>query len=159
VEYHLAQVNIARMLQPLDHPVMADFVNNLDRINALAEQSEGFVWRLVEDGNSATALHVFDDRFLIINMSVWSSIEALFNFTYKTAHTEVFRRRKEWFSKLGRMHMVCWYIRSHSVPGVEEAKLRLAYLDTHGETPYAFTFKSQYGVRDLLNYSPLNRDP
>ena len=80
-EYHLAQVNIARILEPLDSPVMEGFVNNLDRINGIAEASPGFVWRLKGDDNNATALRVFEDDFLIINMSVWESKEALFNFT------------------------------------------------------------------------------
>lgn len=146
------------MLEPLNHPVMADFVNNLDRINALAEQSEGFVWRLTEDGNNATTLQLFEDKFLVINMSVWKSMEALFNFTYKTAHTEIFRRRKEWFSRMDKMHMACWYVPQHSIPRVEEAQLRLAYLNEHGETPYAFTFKAQFSSLDLLNYRPSNRD-
>lgn len=159
VEYQIAQVNIARMLEPLDHPVMADFVDNLDRINALAEESEGFVWRLVEDGNNATTLQFFDDRFLIINMSVWNSMESLFNFTYQSAHTEVFNRRKEWFSKLDNIHMACWYVPLGFVPGPEEARIRLGYLNKHGETPYAFTFKSRFTVGDLLHYTPITSDP
>lgn len=140
------------MLGPIDSPVMADFVANLDRINALAEQSEGFVWRLKDETNSATSISAFVDDFMIVNMSVWESLEQLFKFTYQTAHVEVFKRRKEWFSKMTDMHMACWYLEAAKVPTVEEAKNRLAYLNEHGETPYAFTFKSRFNYSDALDY-------
>lgn len=137
---------------------MADFVDNLDRINALAEQSEGFVWRLAAEGNKATTLQLFNDRFFIINMSVWKSMEALFNFTYSTACSEIFKRRKEWFSKLDSVHMACWYVLPGSIPGPDEAKLRLGYLIKHGERPYAFTLKNRYTTEDLLRHKPITRD-
>ena len=154
MKYHLAQVNIAKMLAPIDNPVMADFVNNLDRINALAEESEGFIWRLKDDENNATALKIFEDDFLIVNMSVWTSIETLFSFTYQTAHTEIFKRKKEWFSKMPEMHMACWYIPEGEIPSTEEAKNRLAYLNNHGETPYAFTFKSKFSAVEASGFLP-----
>lgn len=151
-QYHLAQVNIARMLAPIDSPVMADFVDNLDRINEIAENSEGFVWRLKGDDNDATALRVFEDDFLIINMSVWESKEALFNFTYKSEHVGIFTRRKEWFSAMSEMHMAFWYVAAGHEPSPDEAKHRLKHLNEHGETPYAFTFKSNFIPEDALNY-------
>ena len=158
---YLAQVNIARMLAPLDNPVMADFVNNLDRINAVAEQSEGFVWRLVDDSNNATAIKIFDDDYLIVNMSVWKSMQDLFNFTYRTAHLEIFKRKKEWFSKMEDSHMAFWYISSEHIPTVKEAEERLIYLNQYGETPYAFTFKSKFLPKDAFNYKPetINQKP
>ncbi|WP_298546315.1 DUF3291 domain-containing protein [uncultured Aquimarina sp.] len=151
----LAQVNIAEMLAPINDPIMADFVNNLDRINELAEQSDGFVWRLKGDEGNATAITVFDNLFLIINMSVWESMDALFNFTYKTDHVEILKRKKEWFHKMPRMHMAFWYVENGHEPSPEEAKERLYYLQEHGETPYAFSFKSKFTTDDAINYKKL----
>ena len=151
-KYHLAQVNIARMLAPIDSPVMADFVDNLDRINAIAENSVGFVWRLTGDENNATALRVFEDDFLIINMSVWESMEALFNFTYASQHTEVLKRKKEWFHKMSDMHMCFWFVEAGYEPSSQDAKQRLKYLNAHGDTPYAFGFKSKFSAEDAMNY-------
>ena len=152
--WNLAQVNIARMLAPLDDPIMTDFVNNLDRINALAEQSEGFVWRLVDDTNNATSIKIFDDDFLIVNMSVWKSIDHLFNFTYQTDHVQIFKRKKEWFKKLADAHLACWYIPEDYSLAISDAEDRLTYLNQYGSTPYAFTFKDRYTVEDMLNYKP-----
>ena len=153
-EYHLAQVNIARMLAPIDSPAMADFVNNLDRINNIAEKNPGFVWRLTGDENNATALRVFEDDFLIINMSVWESIDALFNFTYASRHSAVLKRKKEWFHKMADMHMCFWYVEAGHEPSPEEAKQRLQYLNSHGESPYAFTFKGKFYAKDAIAYVP-----
>lgn len=152
MDYYLAQVNIAKMLAPLDTPLMADFVDNLDRINTLAEKSKGFVWRLVEAGNNATSIHAFDDTYILINMSVWESAESLFNYVYDSGHLEIFKRRKEWFSKMKRNHMALWYIKRGTIPNLDDAKHRLKYLETHGESPYAFTFKSNYTPMDAQNY-------
>ena len=153
-EYHLAQVNIARMLAPIDSPIMADFVNDLDRINGIAERSLGFKWRLTGDENNATALRVFEDDYLIINMSVWESKEALFNFTYASQHAGVLKRKKEWFHKMTDMHMCLWYVDKGSEPTPDEAKLRLQYLNEHGESPYAFSFKGKFTSDDALKYNP-----
>ncbi len=151
-DFHLAQVNIAKMLAPIDSPVMKDFVDNLDLVNSLAEQSEGFIWRLVDEDDNATSLKVFDEDFLIINMSVWESKEALFNFTYQSNHVEIFKRKKEWFHKMTSMHMALWYVPVGHSPTPEEAKMRLAYLNAHGETPYSFLFKSNFTGSDSSNY-------
>lgn len=152
-DYRLAQINIAKMLAPIDSRIMADFVANLDRINDLAEQSNGFVWRLKGEDNDATTLRVFEDRFIIVNMSVWESREALFDFTYQSAHVEIFKRKKEWFHKMSELHMALWYVPLGHRPDPEEAKQRLSYLNKMGETPYAFTFKSKFDASDALNYS------
>ncbi|MBT8274333.1 MAG: DUF3291 domain-containing protein [Bacteroidia bacterium] len=149
---NLAQVNIAKMLAPIDDPIMADFVNNLDRINAIADKSEGFVWRLQGEENNATAIQAFEDDTLIINMSVWTDMNALFNFTYKSNHIEVFKRKKEWFSKLTDLHMAFWFVEEGHVPTPSEAKERLKYINEHGETPYAFTFKNRFSEADYLTY-------
>lgn len=152
--HYLAQVNIARMIAPLDSPVMADFVDNLDRINAVAEKHEGFVWRLKGEQNDATALRVFEDDFLIINMSVWLSKEALFKFTYSSEHVAILKRKKEWFSAMKDIHMAFWYVPVAHLPTPNEAKTRLKYLNQNGETPYAFTFKSMFTPEDALHFNP-----
>jgi len=150
--HHLAQLNIARMIAPINSEIMADFVGNLDRINQLAESHEGFVWRLKGDEDNALALRVFEDTSLIINMSVWTSMAALFSFTYDSGHIEVLKRKKEWFSEMDQMHMVFWYVPNDHLPTPSEAKERLQYLHNHGETPFAFTFKSKYTDEDALRY-------
>lgn len=149
---YLAQVNIAEMKAPINDPIMEDFVNNLDRINALAEQSKGFVWRLKGDENNATAIRVFDYDFLIINMSVWKDIDTLFDFTYNTAHVEILKRKKEWFHHMKQMHMACWYVEKEHYPTPDEAKERLNHIRKHGETPYAFSFKSRFSIPELQAY-------
>ena len=153
--YNLAQVNIAKMLAPIDDPIMADFVNNLDRINALADKSEGFVWRLEDMENNATAIRAFEDDTLIINLSVWKDMESLFKFTYKSDHAEIFSRRKEWFSRIKDMHMVFWFVPVGHIPTPKEARERLDYVNVNDETPYAFTFKKKYTVDEFINYNHL----
>lgn len=140
------------MLAPIEDPIMADFVNNLDKINNLAEQSPGFVWRLKGEEDNATAIRVFEDEMLIINMSVWKTMDNLFQFTYKSDHVEIFSRRKEWFTRVKEMHMAFWYVPIHHIPTSEEAKQRLSYINKYGETPYAFTFKNKFTIDDFLNY-------
>ena len=149
---HLAQLNIAEALNSMESDVMADFVANIDRINKLAEQSKGFVWRLTdEDGQNSYYMQLFETEFILTNMSVWESPDDLFQYVYNSGHVEIFRRRKEWFGKLGKAHMVMWYIEKGHIPSIEEAKERLEYLREHGESPYAFTFKSKYKPGDISN--------
>jgi hypothetical protein len=150
-KYHLAQVNIAKRLAPLDDPIMQDFINNLDKINALADISDGFIWRL-QDEDKDEAAGVFKDNNLVINMSVWTDINSLFNYTYNSEHIEVFKRKKEWFSKMKMMHMAFWYIPKGYEPTFKDAKNRLDYINTHGHTPYAFSFKNKFTEQDAINY-------
>lgn len=152
MKFTLAQLNIAKMIAPIDSPIMADFVANLDPINALAEKSEGFVWRLVGDGNDATSIKIFDDDYLIVNMSVWNNLESLFKFVYQSNHTEVFKRKKEWFEKMPVMHMALWYVPENHEPTVAEAVDRLIYLREHGETPFAFSFKKRFTPEEAGSY-------
>ncbi|HEY3403673.1 MAG TPA: DUF3291 domain-containing protein [Ohtaekwangia sp.] len=154
---HLAQVNIARMLAPLDHPIMKDFVANLDPVNTLAENSNGFVWRLKDDSNNATTLRVFDDDFMIVNLSVWKSTDSLFDYVYKSDHVKVFKRKKEWFERLPEMHMVLWYVPAGHTPTVEEAIERLLYLRANGETPYAFSFRKRFEPKDVATFNLKNQ--
>jgi hypothetical protein len=148
MEYHLAEVNIGRILGPMDSAVMAEFAANLDPINALAESSPGFVWRLKDESNNATSISVTEDRFLIVNLSVWQTIDDVFAFTYRSAHTEYVRRRGEWFERLKEMFLACWYVPVGHVPTVAEAMERIEYIRKHGPTPYAFTFKQRFSVEE-----------
>lgn len=135
----LAQLNIALLKAPLDSPPLADFVANLDRINALAEAAPGFVWRLqTEDGN-ATALRPFGDD-VIVNMSVWQDVAALSEFVYHSAHVEIMRRRKEWFARMAEAFMVLWWVPNGHRPTVAEAQAKLELLRSQGPTAAAFTF-------------------
>jgi len=141
---HLAQVNIARMKAPLEDPVMAGFVARLDEINALADSSPGFVWRLQSSGGNATYLRPYDDDRILFNMSVWESIEHLKRYVYYTAHVEVFRNRQAWFEKFGGAYVALWWLPQGHTPGIDEAKQRLAHLEAHGPTQFAFTFKRPF---------------
>jgi hypothetical protein len=143
-ESHLAQLNIARAKAPLDDPLLADFMARLDAVNALAERTPGFVWRLKSDSGNATDIRAFDDPRMLVNMSVWESVDALFAFTYRTAHTQVMNRRKEWFEPLPGPHLVLWWVPAGAVPTLDEARRRLDHLAAHGPTPAAFTFKGRF---------------
>jgi hypothetical protein len=149
-KYHIAQVNIARMRAPLDTPLMADFVNALDAINAVADGSPGFVWRLQDEGGNATSIKAFDDDMIIVNMSVWESIDALFQYVYASDHVDVFRRRAEWFEKLTVPALTMWWVPAGHIPTVQEAQEKHAYLTEHGVTPLAFNFKQRYTVDEML---------
>ena len=128
-KWHLAQLNIARMIGTnISDPIMKEFVDRLEEVNAVAEKSKGFLWRLKDENNNATSIKAFDDDQLIVNISVWESIEDLETFVYKGSHVEVLRRRKEWFSKM-KFYMVMWYIPTANVPTLEEAKKRLEYMN------------------------------
>ncbi len=142
----IAQVNIALPREPLDSPALAEFVSNLEPVNALADSAVGFVWRLEDESGDATSIRAFDDDRLIINMSVWESVEALWNFVYDGHHLEVMRRRREWMTKLAESHMCLWWIPRGHVPTVEEARERLEHLQANGPTPHAFTFKRRYAA-------------
>ncbi len=151
MSHFFAQVNIARMLVPLDHPQMADFVKNTDRINALAEESPGFLWRWNEAEETSDAAEIFEDPNLVLNMSVWKSRDLLIEFTYHSDHVAIYKRKNEWFAKMKSMHMACWYTNKRVIR-LAEAKERLDYLNEFGETPYAFTFKSMFSPEDSNKY-------
>lgn len=142
--YNVAQYNVARLRAPLDDPRLADFVAALDRINGLGDASPGFVWRLKTEDGTSTSVRIRDDASLIVNYTVWSSIEALHDFTFRSAHVEVYRRRREWFEALDVPFAVLWWIPANHVPDVPEAEDRLAHLVAHGPTEHAFTFKHRF---------------
>ncbi len=142
--YHLAQINIARMLAPIDDPVMSDFVANLPNINALAEQSPGFVWRLQSDSGDATSIKVYDDDRIIVNLTVWESPAALRAYVYKSDHYEFLRDRKRWFEKFDGPYYALWWVSAGHIPSTDEGKERLEHLRTHGESDYSFSFKTEF---------------
>jgi GH43 family beta-xylosidase len=139
--HYLAQINIARMVAPIDHPVMAEFVRQLDPINALADASPGFIWRLQSATGNATDISYNDDPMIIVNMSVWDSLEALQQFVYKSHHVGVFRDRAKWFEKSSAPTYALWWVPKGHIPTVNEGRARLEHYRKHGATPYSFWFQ------------------
>jgi len=140
--FHLAQVNIGRVRAPLEDPIMKGFVDRLDELNAVADASPGFVWRLQTDAGNATYFRPYpeDDRVLM-NMSVWESVEALRSSVYRTGHAEMLKQRHEWFEPM-RLFLALWWVPAGHRPSVDEARQRLAHLEAHGPSQFAFTFRT-----------------
>ena len=149
MDFHIAQINIGRAVGPVDGPQLAGFMALLDPINELADNSPGFVWRMQDEAGNNTSLRPYDDERIIVNMSTWESIDALWDFVYKSAHVEIFRRRREWFERFESTYLGLWWVPAGTIPTVEDAKLRLASLDEHGPTPYAFTFKQRFAPEQV----------
>ena len=144
-EYQIAEINVARMKGiNINDPIMKEFVDNLDKVNALAESSEGFVWRLKDESNNATNLNPYNDEQVIINISVWQSIETLENFIYKTFHTEFLKRRKEWFQSYGKAYTAMWWIPKGQFPSIQEAIENLDYYQKNGPSELVFDFRNKY---------------
>lgn len=142
--YEIAQLNVARALAPLDSPQLAPFMERLDEVNALAERSPGFRWRLQGDGGNATDVRVWDDPLVIVNLTVWETIDDLHAFTYRSDHRTVFARRFEWFERLDGPSTVLWWQPAGEVPTLDEALRRLELLAAQGPCPDAFTFKQPF---------------
>jgi Domain of unknown function (DUF3291) len=140
----VAQVNIGRVLAPLEDPMMRGFVERLDEINALADGSPGFVWRLQTEAGNATYLRPYDDERILINLSVWETVEDLRNFVYGGNHAEVLRQRGDWFEKLEAPVVGLWWVPAGHIPSIDEAKKRLAHLQERGPTPFAFSFRALF---------------
>ena len=145
---HLAQINVGRLLHPLDDPRMADFVDNLAAINALAEASDGFVWRLKDETGNATGISAYDDPAIIVNMSVWTAPEPLYAFAYQTSHRRFVQRRKEWFALFDGPYLALWWIGEGTIPTVADGRQRLDHLGRIGPTTYAFTFRKTFPPAD-----------
>jgi hypothetical protein len=143
---HLAQVNIARMKAPLESPVMAGFVARLAEINALADRSPGFVWRLQTEEGDATYLRPYDDDRILFNLWVWEGVEPLREYVYRSAHVELIRARREWFTAFESAHLALWWVAAGHRPSVDDAKERLAHLVEHGPTPFSSTFREAFPV-------------
>jgi len=146
--HHLAQLNVARLREPLDSALLVGFVALLGPVNALADRSPGFVWRLQTDDGDATSIRPFDDEHMIVNLSVWSSRESLWDFVYRSGHLEVMQRRREWFHRLAEPWTVLWWVAAGGVPSLDEARQRLALLRRLGPTPAAFTFRQPFPAPD-----------
>ena len=142
--YYLAQINVARMRAPINDPVMAEFVAQLDAINTLADASEGFVWRLQTADGNATSISVYEDERIIVNMSVWESLEVLHGYVYRSQHTSLLRQRKEWFEPFDGPFVALWWTPVGQFPTPQEGKERLERLARLGPTPDAFTFKTTF---------------
>jgi hypothetical protein len=142
--HHLAQVNVATLRAPLDGPELAGFVAQLEPLNALADQSPGFVWRLQTEDGDATAIRPFDDDRVMVNLSVWASLEALRSFVYATGHLDVMRHRRAWFHRMPDPYLAMWWLPAGTIPTVAEAKERLELLAAKGPTTDAFTFRAPF---------------
>ncbi|WP_114633529.1 DUF3291 domain-containing protein [Vibrio splendidus] len=140
----LAQLNIALAKYPLDAPEIKEFIDNLELVNGIAESSEGFVWRLKDESDDATNIQAFDDPNMIVNMSVWDSVDSLKNFMFRTHHRDFMRRKGDWFHRLPEDTYVLWWIEADHIPTLEEAIERLEHLREIGDSPYAFTFKTNF---------------
>ncbi|MEV5173739.1 DUF3291 domain-containing protein [Streptomyces flaveolus] len=149
---HIAELNVATLRHPFDDPRMTPFVEMLDPVNSAADGAPGFVWRLVEEGAAdATGLRPAGAD-VIVNLSVWETQEALWDFTYRSGHLEVMRRRREWFERHVEAHLVLWWIPAGHLPTVDEALERLADLRAHGPSPRAFTFASSYTAAETARH-------
>ena len=146
--YHLTQVNIGRVRAPLDDPIMEGFRTQLDPINALADRTPGFVWRLQTEAGNAMAIRPFDDDRMAINMSVWESLEALQQFVYKSAHVGTLRDRQQWFEPIDGPILALWWIPAGHIPTLDEAKQRLDHLKAQGPSAHAFTFRKAFPAPD-----------
>jgi len=144
-EYQIAEINIARMKGVnINDPIMNEFVENLDRVNNLAENSEGFVWRLKDDNNDATSFNPYNDEQVIVNMSVWETIESLETFVYKTFHTDFLKRRKEWFHSYGKVYTAMWWITKGEFPTIQEGVDKLDSLQKNGASEAVFDFRNTF---------------
>jgi hypothetical protein len=142
--FHIAQANVAHMRAPLEDPIMEGFRSQLDRINAIADRSPGFVWRLQTADGNATAIRAYDDERILFNMSVWQSVEALHQYVYRSDHVGPLRQRRDWFLPYHGPVLVLWWIPAGHVPTIDEAKERLRWLEECGPTPEAFTFRQPF---------------
>jgi Domain of unknown function (DUF3291) len=142
--HHLAQVNVGRTVAPLDSAELAGFMALLDPLNALADAAPGFVWRLQTEEGNATGIPVEEDPLVIINLSVWTSLDDLWQYVYRTAHLDAMRQRRAWFERHVEAYQALWWLPTSELPTVEEAKGRIAHLRAHGPTPHAFGFRQAF---------------
>jgi hypothetical protein len=144
MKHHLAQINIGRLVAPVDDPRIAEFIAQLDEVNAQADSLPGFVWRLQSASGNATDVPYNDDPFVLVNMSVWKSVEALRDYVYRSRHVEVMRDRAKWFEKMEKPHYCLWWVPAGHIPTVAEARERLEHYQRHGATPESFWFSQQF---------------
>lgn len=154
MSFELAQINIGRLVAPIDHAQLADFVALLDPINAVADSAPGFIWRLQTDEGNATAVQAFEwdaegSAGVIVNMSVWTDVEHLAAFVFGDMHREVMRRRREWFHRMSEAYTTCWWVPAGHRPTTAEAEERIRNLRAHGPNPDAFTIRDSYPRPDI----------
>ncbi|HEV2533146.1 DUF3291 domain-containing protein [Phenylobacterium sp.] len=142
--FHLAQLNVARLVAPFESPQIAGFRDNLDRINALAEASPGFIWRATGVGFDSDKPGGDIDPMIIPNMSLWESPEALAAFVYRSGHIEIFRQRHDWFEPTDQASFVLWWVPAGTLPQRLDAFARLDHLRAHGPTAHAFSFRARF---------------
>ena len=152
--FHVAQLNIGRIVAPLDSEQLAGFVEALEPVNAVADRAPGFVWRLQTDEGDATAIRPYGDDMILVNMSVWESVEALVAFVFSGSHRELLRSRRQWFERHVEPYAVLWWVPAGHRPDVAEAKQRLERLLRDGPTPEAFTFRTTFGPPDAARDAP-----
>ena len=150
MSWELAQINIGRLLAPTDAPATAGFMNALEPINALADAAPGFRWRLQTEDGDATAIRPYPDDLMIVNMSTWTSLEALADFVCGEEHRAIMVQRRQWFEKFESVYLALWWVRAGHVPSIDEAKERLALLEANGSTPEAFTFRRPFPAPDEI---------
>jgi Domain of unknown function (DUF3291) len=146
--WQLAQLNIGVTVAPLESDQLAGFVNALEPINAIADSAPGFVWRLQDEDGDATSYRAFGDDSILVNMSVWESVEALGDFVFRSDHVQIMRQRRKWFVKLDEVFTVLWWVPAGHRPSIEEAEERLIALRHNGSTPYAFSFREPFPAPD-----------
>ena len=151
---HLAEINVARALAPLDDPMLAPFMVQIAAVNELADRSPGFVWRLQTEYGDATGIQAFDDPRVLVNMSVWRDVDSLWRFTYDSGHLAPFRERRRWFEPPTQPHLALWWIPEGRIPTLDEGRARLEHLVAHGPTPFAFTFKQMFDEQG----APMSRE-
>jgi hypothetical protein len=147
--YHLAQCNVVKLKAPLDSPLVAGFVEALDPINALADGAPGFVWRLQTDDGDATGIRIFADDQILLNMSVWESMETLSDFVYRSDHVSVLRQRRRWADRFEGVQSAMWWIRADTLPEPSEAVTRMEHLSRFGPSAFAFTFQSPFATPEI----------
>ena len=163
MSHHLAQVNIGQLCAPLDSPQLAGFVDALDPVNAAAESAPGFVWRLQTEAGNATAIQAFEwdvagSAGVIMNMSVWASVESLAGFVYSAEHLPLLRRRREFFEHMTEAYTALWWIPAGTLPSIGDAEYRVRHLREHGPTPHAFTFRTHFRAPDAAGSAQRGRD-
>jgi hypothetical protein len=143
-DYHLAQINVARANAAFDDPALADFPDQVDAINALADGSPGFVSRLQTPEGNATGIRINDDNRLFVNLTVWENVEALREYAYRSGHMDVTRRRKEWYVPYGSNFLALWWVPAGTLPTVDQGLERIEYINEHGASAHAFGFRQQF---------------
>lgn len=156
MEWHLAQINVARLRAPLHDPTVAEFVAALDDLNALAERSPGFVWRPQGDDGNATSIRAHDDERVIVNLSTWTSVETLADYVFRSFHAAFLRRKRDWFERFGSAHVALWWVPEGTRPAISDAVGRLQHLEAHGPSPTAFTFAKRFDAQEA--YSEQERE-